>query len=66
MFYRVSACPVDVVEVVPPGATEDHRSCSDMQVANLVCYNAPALNALPVHLLRQVIGRLADFELMCF
>ena len=73
MCYRIYACPVDVVEVAPPGATEDHRSCLDMQTQGhhfccicirLCCasnsretcfsYNALALNALPVHLLRQV------------
>ena len=72
MFYCVYAYSVDVVEVAPPGAAEDHRSCWDMQTQDhhfcciCVCsscqsnscetffYNAPALNALPVHLLRQV------------
>ena len=31
VFKCVYAYSVDVVEVAPPGATEDHRSCWDMQ-----------------------------------
>ena len=62
-FEFVYPYSVDVVEAAPPGAAEDHWSCWDMQgSAHLVnttvvkhfFYNALALNALPVHLLRQV------------
>ena len=81
LFYCIVFCyvllcscySVDVVEVAPPGAAEDHRSCSDMRTKDhpfcctCVClcrvpnscetfffYGDLALNALPVHLLRQV------------
>ena len=66
MFYLLYAYSVDVVEVAPPGATEDHRSCWDMQTQDYhfccICLLVLSVQQLwnifstrlPVHLLRQV------------
>ena len=72
VFYCVYVYSVDVVEVAPPGAAEDHRELLghanrissfllrlsarlvSQTVVKQLFYNALPLNALPVHLLRQV------------
>ena len=35
VYHFVYAYSVDVVEVAPPGAAEDHRSCWDMQTQDV-------------------------------
>ena len=73
MFSDVYAYSLDVVEVAPPGAAEDHRSARTCKqkitisvapvsacavsptVVKYFFYSDLALNALPVHLLRQFV-----------